>query len=256
MATSAIVVTFHTGGVLWDCLRAALAQCDEVVVVDNGNPDAVSARLAGDPHILHHASPGNVGFGWAANVGAGLAQGTHLLFLNPDAVLRPGAVEALLTALGDAKAPAIAGARLVDAAGVELRGSRRRSLTPLNLLRGLNLHREPLPGGPAPVGAVSGAAFMVRRADWEALGGFDPAYFLHVEDLDLCWRAHGLGGDVLFVPGAEAVHAGATSDAPSWVVETHKLMGLRTYLTRHFPRAGRLAWPAIGAALARRRRRG
>lgn len=252
---SAVIVTYRTGEVLWQALDAARAQCDQVVVVDNGNPAEVSARLRDDPGFLYLSMKGNRGFSFAANRGAEAATGTHLLILNPDAILQPGCVDALRRALNGAASPAIAGARLIDVQGREQRGSRRRPLTPRTLLAGLNRHREPLPHGPSRVGAISGAGFLVSKTDWRALGGFDESYFLHVEDLDLCRRARELGGDVLFVPDTRLLHRTSSSDAPDWVVETHKAMGLKHYLICHHPRAGRLLWPAMSRALARRRRR-
>ena len=253
MSVSALVVSYHTGDVLWRCLDTALSQCDEVVVVDNGNPPEATGRLRDDPRIRYVESPGNVGFAWGNHLAAQLATGDHLLVLNPDAVLKPGCVERLRAAL--AEGATLSGARLVDGSGRELRGSRRRELTPFNLLRGINLNTRPLPEGPFEVGAVSGACLMIGRADWDRLGGFDPAYFLHVEDLDLCRRVRDTGGSVVFVPDAQVEHAGATSAAPQWVVETHKAMGFKTYLIRHYPIVGRLLWPAMSLARRARTRR-
>ena len=253
MSVSALVVTYHTGEVIWACLEAALAQVDEVIVVDNGNPPETSARLKNDGRIRYIEAPGNVGFGWANHLAAEVAKGERLLVLNPDAILKPNCVAKLEASLN--AGATVAGARLVDGQGRELRGSRRRGLTPFNLLRGLNLHRQPLPSAPLEVGAVSGACFLIGAEDWKRLGGFDPAYFLHVEDLDLCRRVRDAGGSVVFVPDADVLHEGATSDAPNWAVETHKLMGFRTYLIRYYPFVGRLLWPAMRLARRRRTRR-
>ena len=53
---------------------------------------------------------------------------------------------------------------------------------------------------------VSGAGFLVRRGAFEAVGGFDEAYFMYVEDVDLCWRLHRAGWAVLYEPSARVVH--------------------------------------------------
>ena len=255
MSVLAVVVSYHTGDVLWECLAEASRQCGRLVVVSNGNPDDVEARLATDPRWELVSGHGNIGFASAVNRGAEGMGEDHILVLNPDAVLREGCVARLVEVADGLPAPTVVGARLVDAAGAELRGSRRRALTPWTLFRGLNLHRRPLPTAPQEVGAVSGAAMLLSRSGWKALGGFDTHYFLHVEDLDICRRAAALGGGAVFVPDAEVVHAGATSDVARWVVETHKYMGFRRYFTRHHPWLGRLVLPAIFLATRGRRRR-
>ena len=250
VSVAAVIVSYHTGGVLWDCLDAVAGEVDCIVVVDNGNPAEVVARLERDARVSLVRAPGNVGFAWGCRLGADMVEAEHLFFLNPDAVVKPGCTARLVEVIAEKAVPAIVGARLVDENRTELRGSRRRVPTPWTLLRGLNLHREPLPASPIRVGAVSGAAMLMRRADWEALGGFDAGYFLHVEDLEICRRAN----NCWFVPDAEVVHPGASSDVAGWVVETHKAMGWKRYWVSHYPWLGRLVWPAMSLALRRRRR--
>ena len=252
MSVLAVIVTYHTGDVLWDCLQEAVRQCDRVVVVSNGNPAEVERRLAEEGRWDLLSGHGNIGFASAVNRGAEGMGEDHILVLNPDAVMRGDCVARLVEVAKGLPVPAVVGARLVDETGTELRGSRRRALTPWTLFRGLNLHRRPLPSEPLEVGAVSGAAMLLSRESWEALRGFDTHYFLHVEDLDICRRAAKLSGGAVFVPDAEVVHPGSTSDVASWVVETHKYMGLRRYFTRHNPVWGRLVLVPIYLAFRAR----
>jgi GT2 family glycosyltransferase len=79
---------------------------------------------------------------------------------------------------------------------------------------------------------VSGALMAVRRADFEAIGGFDEGYFLHVEDLDLCRRAEEAGWRVLFQPGPHGVHVRSTSAAEPGVLARHKARGMARYLRK------------------------
>jgi GT2 family glycosyltransferase len=64
-----------------------------------------------------------------------------------------------------------------------------------------NTHREA-----ADVSAVSGAAFIIRRALMERLGGFDEGFFMYVEDTDLSWRAQLLGARCRYVPESIVAH--------------------------------------------------
>ncbi len=276
IAVSAIVVSYRTGPVLFDCLGALLADPDiaDIVLVDNGNPPETLARievLRVAHHRLQLVGGGiNRGFGAGVNLGVRAAAGQRLLILNPDAVLRPGSVAALEAARAGGTEPIVVGGRIFHEDGTEQRGARRRRLTLATAaatflglerlgLAGLNRNREPMPAEPVPMQAVSGALMYLSREGFDQLGGFDEGYFLHVEDLDICRRAELAGGSVIFTPHAGALHAGATSDAPSLVVERHKAAGFARYF-RKFSRgpleriAAEALIPLISAALMLRAR--
>jgi N-acetylglucosaminyl-diphospho-decaprenol L-rhamnosyltransferase len=248
-SVSAVVVSYQTGPILADCLDALAPQVDEIILVDNGNPPDISARLAADARLKHLVGHGNVGFGAACNRGALAAKHPLLLFLNPDAILRSGAVAALAEAGADKPHPWLIGGRVLDEHGREQRGSRRDLLTPwrafvhasgLSRLESFSpvfrdMHREhdPSPPGVVPVAAVSGAFFFTPKADFLALGGFDEGYFLHVEDIDLCRRYGEAGGGVWHQPAAIAVHRGQTSAVSSAFVAKHKAAGFAHYFAKN-----------------------
>jgi N-acetylglucosaminyl-diphospho-decaprenol L-rhamnosyltransferase len=246
---SVIMVVFHTGAALEHSLQAVLQdpRVDEFIVIDNGSTSleaAAIARAAEDSRVCVVRGQGNVGFATAANLGAQMAQGSILIFLNPDAFLQPGCVTALDRAVSSANAVRLAGARILNIDGTEQRGARRGEVTPVTTLlsltrlahfvpslRRFEIHREhdALPDELASVPTISGACFAMKRDDFLQLGGFDARYFLHVEDIDLCWRVRQAGGDVTFVPDARVVHLGSTSLAHPLAVEYHKGRGLVRY---------------------------
>ena len=254
MSISAVTVSYHTGPVLDQCLDALIAatDIDEIVLVDNGNPasvvQALDARAAGNGKLRVLRGQGNVGFGAACNLGARAASGAQLLFINPDVVLQAGAARAMAETLSRAHEPAIVGGDLRDSDGRPDRGSRRERVTlwsacvsflglsklerVSSVFRDLHRHNDPIPAAPTEIANVSGALMMLSRAGFDALGGFDETYFLHAEDLDLCWRAGEAGGQVLFQPGARGAHARSTSAAPSRDVELHKAQGLRRFFRK------------------------
>lgn len=260
---SVVLVAYMTGESLFPSIESALAQADaaEVVVVDNGSTPGDAAQLAalaaGTDRLRLVSGQGNVGFARGANLGARAASGELLVFLNPDAFLGPGVISALAAALAGRASPSLVGARILNSDGTEQRGGRRGEVTPLSTLLSLStlarrapaLHRfevhledKPTPDGVVETPTVSGACFAMRRADFEALGGFDEGYFLHVEDIDLCWRVRQAGGQVLFQPAAEVIHVGHTSRANPLRVEYAKGCGLaRFFRKRARTPAGRLA---------------
>lgn len=265
---SAIVVSYYTGPVLLQSLRAMLDAegIAEVIVVDNGNPedarDAVRAMATVEPRLRFVQSPENVGFAAGCNAGAKFASQGALLFVNPDALLTPNAPAKLLETLNKAGAPAIVGGDLRDLAGNPDRGSRRAKLTLwsafvsfsglsalgglIPLFRDLNRHNEPLPDRAVRVDVISGALMAMRTSDFVNIGGFDAEYFLHVEDVDICRRVQDAGGEVWFAPGPHGTHHRSSSDVSGDVVARHKARGLG----RYFRKFARTWWDRVAAEIA------
>jgi N-acetylglucosaminyl-diphospho-decaprenol L-rhamnosyltransferase len=262
---SVVMVVYMTGEALEQSLACVLADplVDELVVVDNGSTRAEEAKLRDlavrDARVILLSGHGNVGFARGANLGARQARGDILLFLNPDAFLQPGCVEGLARAIEDRPAPCLVGGRVLNADRTEQRGARRGEITPVTALVSLSrlarrvpawsrfeVHWEEdaTPETVTAVPTISGACFAMRREDFEAVDGFDEGYFLHVEDVDLCWRVRQAGGEVLFQPHAEVIHLGHTSHASPLKVEFHKGVGLARYFRKraHRPVERLLAW--------------
>ena len=249
---AAIVVTYLTGPRLSECLHALRANkaISELIIVDNGNPpdmtnwilnfSAVRTDSAAQqgPDIKYIKTHGNIGFGSAVNIGAAKASASNLLIINPDCVMRPDALEPLFAAADGLASPWIVGGRIFDLSGTAQRGPRRQELTLMRALSklvggaGINLPLEPQPKGPIPVDVISGAFFLIDRDGFHQIGGFDEDYFLHVEDIDLCKRVHLAGGDVVYQPGAGALHYGATSAVSKRIVERHKAAGFARYFRK------------------------
>lgn len=261
LPVTALVVSYHTGPRLAECLYALKGDPDVagIVIADNGNPPGtetwIDRFVVATPKAALVRLP-NPGFGAGVNAAARLAGSEMLLVINPDCVLKRGALRPMADVLETAPAPAIAGGRIFDLSGREERGARRETLT---LARAVGLGRwtleaEPAPQGPVRVGAISGAFFLMRKDAFDTLGGFDEGYFIHVEDVDLCRRAIEAGGSVTYVPAAGALHYGSTSDTPSAFVTGHKAKGLARYF-RKFARGPlerllvEIAAPFIGLAL-------
>lgn len=243
--TTAIVVSYHTGQSLKECLYALASDpaVDAVRIVDNGNPETMRGWLRqfceSRPGVTLIDAGGNIGFGAGVNHGAAGIEAGDLLIINPDAILKRGSIEALQQAAEDQPSPCVVGGNVFDTYGREVRGPRRRKLTLLRALTtfsGWNtwtLERSPPPKGPVPVGAVSGALMLISAKDFTALDGFDEGFFMHVEDVDICRRASEAGGITVYTPQAGALHYGATSEAPAKRVAGYKADSLVYYFRKH-----------------------
>ena len=155
----------------------------------------------------------NLGFGGAANRGVAATDTPYVAVLNPDVVVKPGTVAALVGALDADPRFGIVGPRidtpngqwypsarafptLRDAMGhafLHFVAPRNRFSRRYKLPRSRPRHR-------ARADWVSGTFFVVRREAFEAVGGFDEAYFMYVEDVDLCWRLRQAGWDIRYEP--------------------------------------------------------
>jgi N-acetylglucosaminyl-diphospho-decaprenol L-rhamnosyltransferase len=265
--TSVIMVVFRTGPALADSVAKVLADpgVDEFILIDNGSTPSEEAVLddaAGrDGRVVLKRGHGNVGFARACNMGAEIARGRVLVILNPDAFLQPGCLEGLTAALKATPSPRLVGARILNTDGTEQRGARRGEVTPvttllslsrlshLGIFKGFEIHHEhdPAPGQLLEVPTISGACFAMTHDDYAAMGGFDEGFFLHVEDVDLCWRVRQSGGKVVFAPAAQVVHLGSTSHTSPLKVEFFKGLGLVRYFRKRADNKRRAAL-AVGLA--------
>jgi N-acetylglucosaminyl-diphospho-decaprenol L-rhamnosyltransferase len=106
-------------------------------------------------------------------------------------------------------------------------------------------------GGARRVDWVSGACLLARRTAFEELGGFDEAYFMYAEDVDLCWRAGRAGWSVLYVPSAEVTHRQGVSTARRpyrMILEHHR--SLLRFAGRSTTGWRRLLLPLVAVGIA------
>ena len=252
-SVSVVMVVYMTGEALAESLACVLkdSAIGELIIVDNGStsPEAATLKCFADkdPRVAIVAGQGNVGFARGANLGARRATGEVLVFLNPDAFLQAGCIAGLVDELEGRASPCLVGGRVLNEDRTEQRGARRGDITPMTALMSLSRLAQKVPawrryevhweGDISPdavtaVPTISGACFAMRRSDFLSLQGFDEKYFLHVEDVDLCWRVRQAGGEVLFHPRAEVVHLGHTSHTSPVKVEFHKGVGLARYFRK------------------------
>jgi N-acetylglucosaminyl-diphospho-decaprenol L-rhamnosyltransferase len=250
----AVVVDHDSGPLLAACVRSALAEgAAPVVVVENGAPhsaaDALGPVLAERPAApVRIVRPGrNLGFGAGVNRGLAVLAGDesppdYVLVSNPDLELHPGALRALGRTLAAHPAWALVGPRLFTEAGAVYPSVRRfpsyvdavghallAVVAPDNPFT--RRYNPGTPEGDVVTEAdwVSGSCFLARRVALEELGGFDEAYFMYAEDMDLCWRAHQAGWGVGFAGTAAATHIQGVSTArhPYRMMLAHHRSALR-----------------------------
>jgi N-acetylglucosaminyl-diphospho-decaprenol L-rhamnosyltransferase len=257
-AIAVVVVSHQSEATLDDCLRRlrASAGVAQIRVVDNASDDATLAIIqrhaAADARVRFIANPDNPGFAVACNQGAADSDAPWLAFVNPDCLVEADTLSRL-RAHAETLGGALAGADLVDEAGMRDPAARRRDpdfaamlLNPSRAQLGVAADdAQPL----QQVEAVSGALMLLPRTVFARVGGFDEGYRLHAEDLDLCRRVRDAGIPVAVANDVRVVHVrGVSSRARPLFVEWHKHRGLWRYF-RKFEAPGR-GWFTRAAVFA------
>lgn len=220
-----VIVTYHSAAHLPRVL-GALGDGVDVVVVDNASSDG-SADIAEAHGATVVRGAVNAGFAAGCNRGAARGDADKILFLNPDAVIEPGALATLVAAMDADPRIGVASPRLVHPDG-----SAQRVRWPYPSAHGA--WREALGLAPHPdeesEGFVIGACFLVRREAFESVGGFDTRFWLYGEEAELCRRVEDAGWQVRCVPSATAIHIGGASGGED--------RGVDGVVFEHFQRGG------------------
>ncbi len=241
MPTTAVhIVTYHSAATIETCLRALLDQRGAeftVRVLDNASQDTtveIVRRLGVEVSI----SETNLGYAAAHNRLIDQTTSDYVLTLNPDVQLQPGFLAAMVAVLnaspqvGSAASCLLRVERLSDApqvmdgAGVYMRRNRRQGL----IGDGLPIRQRP--PEVAPIFGPDGAAAFYRRTmlnDIRVNGEvFDEDFFMHKEDVDVCWRAQLRGWESHYVPDAVAHHVrGFRPGQRERVSQDMRFLGLR-----------------------------
>jgi GT2 family glycosyltransferase len=258
---SVVVVSRDVRDLLAACLES-LHQSDngfviETLVVDAASSDGSSAMVRKRfPAVRQLASRENLGFTRGNNWAIRLARGRHVMLLNPDTVVRPGALRALVTFLDAHPDVGVAAPKLVFPDG-SVQSSRRRFPRPVTgfvestvlerwLGRSRVVREYRLDDGPADapqdVDWVVGAAMVVRREAFEQAGLLDERFFMYSEEVDLCRRIRAAGWRVVYVPDAVVVHHEGRSSEQNLVQRNLDFHESRfRYYRKHFGRAWSLA---------------
>lgn len=214
------VVTHNSARVIGRAL-ASVADAAAVVAVDNASRDETAAAiLAARPDARVLGPGGNLGFGAGHNAGLAETRTEFVLLLNPDAALKPGALDALVAAADRYPNAALLGPAIYRADG-RLETSHDLGLFE-RIAAGPRRDEAEPPAGDLSANFLSGAVLLGRVAALREIGGFDPAFFLYFEDDDLCLRLRRAGWTLVRVAAAAAEHAGGASSAPSAAMDRLK----------------------------------
>jgi N-acetylglucosaminyl-diphospho-decaprenol L-rhamnosyltransferase len=236
-----VILNYRSAALCVDCLRSVAPEAaanpgTRVVVADAPSGDdsmavigAAIAESGWADWCTLTALPKNGGFAYGNNAAIRPFLATpsasesgcppYFLLLNPDTVVRPGAIASLLDFMDRTPSAGIAGSRLEHPDGApqrsafrfptvlsELEGGLR--LGPVSKLLRRRVVAPPVPAGDEPVRTdwVAGASMIVRREVFDAVGLLDDGYFMYFEEVDFCLRAARAGWPCWYVPASRVVH--------------------------------------------------
>ena len=279
---SVCIIAYNSGPTLRTCLEHLAAQSFadfETLVIDNASPDPGDAEIAASfasVRLVRNAE--NLGFAGAGNQGARLARGRWYVLLNPDAYARADWLAELVAAAGrHPKVRAFTSVQLAQDQPGYLDGL-GDVMTIFGIpYRGGYLSPDCGQAWEGEVFSPCGAAMMIDKALFQALGGFDEDFFCYGEDVDLGYRLQLADEPTLLVPNAVIGHVGSASSGGRksefavfhgtrnrfWVlfkntptlllplvVPLHLLALIAIYLRRENRPHAALIWSAVKAAFA------
>ena len=245
---SVVVVTYGSKEELPDCIEGLLKQqlALEVFLVDNASPDdtaqMVSEFAAKFENVHAVLSPDNVGLAAGNNIPKDRFRGEYVLMLNPDTVFRDNSLERMVQFLDEHPDVGVVGPRNVYADGSPhvssglhwgIREVLMWRVLPYRIPR--LLHDRMSHYKQQDVLFVSGSCLLMRRHIFDEIGGYDPEFFLCIEDVcDLCLRAKKTGCRVVFLANEEVVHiTGRSCVQAPYIVVWHGNRGTIYYFLKH-----------------------
>jgi len=242
MTLSIIIVTFKSARFIENCLHSILNDASlpktEVIVSDNFSQDGTLAIIRTKfPSVKIIENKQNLGFGAANNRGFQHGKGEYVLFLNDDAVVKPGALARLVSFMDANSDAGVVGPRLLYPDGTHQRSIVRfpsiwvdmfRALVPRTIEINTPITRPffrayaKLLGFKSfgsfsdhscerDVDCVLGACLLTRRSILDHVGGFDENIFLWCEENELCLRIRQCGWRIVYYPDAEVIHLGGST---------------------------------------------
>jgi hypothetical protein len=229
-----VIVNYRTAALAINCLDSLVGEQESVKlltveIVDNASADNSAEILS--KAIQNHGwtdwvnlinAPENGGFAYGNNIGIRRALQQHpevayVLLLNPDTVVRPGAIEVLKSFLMEHPRVGIVGSRLEEPdSTAQVSAFRYPSLASecIDGLRWGMIKRlfadaeiaHPLQDVPHSADWVAGASMMIRREVFDQIGLLDEGYFMYYEEVDFCKRAQQAGWECWYVPQSRVIH--------------------------------------------------
>lgn len=244
MNLSIVISTTNCYEYLEKCLRSIEETITgieyEIICADNNSSDGTVAKVRQHfPKVHMIALDDNTGFAFSTNKGLEVAQGKHVLVLNPDTVLLGDAVKKSMDFLDENPEAGVVAVKLLNEDG-----SLQPSLTSFPTLWNYFLEstflyllfgKSKIINAYFPedfgydevkeIDVVKGCYMLIRKEILDKVGHFDTRFWMYTEEVDLCYRIRLDGWKIYYIPDAQIIHFGGRSTLPQHArmfVEMHK----------------------------------
>jgi GT2 family glycosyltransferase len=245
---SIIIVNYNSSRLVLDSIASIIKYSAdinyEIIIVDNNSAegtDLIESKIAKYNYIKLLKLNKNIGFGRANNAGAKIAIGDHLFFLNPDTILINNAVKILSNFLSNHKYCGACGGNLLDKSLKPTRSFRRQFPSVFWFLEQMfffhipelirygenrfynHLNKE------IEVSYIVGADLMIKKKVYDEIGGFNPAFFMYYEEIELCFQVQKKGFKIISVPQALIQHLEGKSSSNVEFKSTQHYLSLNIF---------------------------
>lgn len=249
MDLSVIIVNYNVQYFLEQCLlsvQAASTNLDvEIIVVDNNSTDE-SCKLVSEKFAKVHLIKNkvNLGFSKANNQGVEIAEGEYILILNPDTVVAEDTFTQILSFAKTKQNLGILGVKLIDGSGRFLPESKRGIPTPrvaFNKLFGISskqtgkyyaTHLNEDETGVVDI--LVGALMLLKRTIFNEVNGFDTAYFMYGEDIDLSYKILKKGYQNYYFSKTQVIHYKGESTRRDTKYLRYFYRAMKIFYNKHF----------------------
>lgn len=261
MRISIIIVHYQVEEIIFKCLKSIYSQKSnysfEVILVDNGSLKHFKHRLKKQfPKVKYVLAKMNLGYGGGNNVGARIAQGRYLFFLNPDTQLKANCINILTSLIDSHQHYGIVAPTLIHPDGSYFSNQGAMILSPVTAVAAHSVLHRIWPNNPVSkvfwlkdvnkskdrlVEVVPGTALMIDSTLFRQIDGFDPNFFLYFEEYDLCLKVLAQNKKILMSGKARVVHQW---EATTKNIDKKKIYqkSFKYYLVKHFGVVGLVSY--------------
>ena len=215
---SIIIVNYKSADFLKKCVALVEKKVpknflEEIIIVNNDQEEEILLDPRNNLSIINNIE--NLGFGAGNNMGARIAKGDILFFLNPDTEIISENIEKIFYLFEKNINLGIIGSQLIIKDDKIQPWGAGYEISLVNLIKnnlGLVDSRKIWQSKkPIETDWVSATALFIRKEIFQKIGGFDENFFMYFEDMDLCKRVRKIGKKVLYNPNFSVKHIGGTS---------------------------------------------
>ena len=255
---SVIIVSYKVRYYIEQCLNSVLRSVADaqLLVVDNNSDDgSVEYLKERFPQAEIIANDFNAGFGKANNMALAKATGRYVLFLNPDTVVAEHTIPGCIEYMDAHPETGAVGVRMQHGNGRFAMESRRSLPTPSVSFWHMTGLGKLFPKSKVfgkyhctylnkdmecPIDVVSGAYMFVRKEALDKVGGFDEAFFMYGEDIDLSYRILQAGYQNRYLPLPIVHYKGESTNKTSYRYAKVFYDAMLIFFNKHFKRYSRL----------------